>query len=108
MRRTGAGKLIHPVVVLHNLGTAQDVNGQRIDSWQEFARPFAYVQPATGTEPLIAGQRQTLISHTVEMYPLTGITPKMRIKHGDKTLHIEEVLHDEEINRIRCLCHEAA
>lgn len=106
---TISSKARHPVVVLRNQGTTQDQNGQRIDDWREFARPFAYVRAISGTEPLVAGQRQVLITHTVEMFAVEGLTPKMRVKHKNKVLHIEEIVPTTDTeSEIRCLCYEAA
>jgi SPP1 family predicted phage head-tail adaptor len=103
---SGSGKYLHPVTIEQQTGTTTDKNGKKIPEWTTYADVFARVTYLSGDDALVIRQRIPTASHTVEMYALAGLTEKMRVKWGEKVLHIEDQ-SDPNAGEIMLTCHEA-
>jgi SPP1 family predicted phage head-tail adaptor len=81
--------------------------GEAQTSWSPLATVWASVEPVTGREFFAAAQVQTEVTHRVRMRYLAGVTPKHRIRHGDRLLDVRLVRNLEERNvELELLCVE--
>ena len=92
------GTLRHKVVIQQNTPT-RDSYGAEVDNWIDYATVWASIEPARGREFWESQQVNAEITGKITIRYLAGITPKMRVKHGDRIFHIISVINTEERNR---------
>jgi SPP1 family predicted phage head-tail adaptor len=93
-----AGTLNHRVVIEQPVDS-QDASGKVTRTWAKVCEVWANVRPVTGSEAFRAQAVSATYSSVVEIRYRSGITPKMRVVYGERTLNIESVENVEEANR---------
>lgn len=101
-----AGKLRNRVTI-ESPTEARDALGGVTLTWATFAIVWASVSPIGGREYLQAAGTQAQVTHRVRCRRIAGVLPRMRVKHGTRTLHIEQVRDLEERRaELDLLCRE--
>ncbi len=102
-----AGKLRHRVTVEQPTASSDGYGGSTV-SWTTFATAWAAVEPLSGREYFQAQQAQAAVTHKVTMRYLSGVTPRMRVKHGSRLLTIVSAIDTDERHReLVLMCEEA-
>lgn len=103
-----AGQLRHRVIVEDNDGPTNDVYGQlRPAKWTKFADHWCAIEPLSGEELFAAQHVEAGVTHRVTMRFLDGLSPRMRIVDGNRTLNILRVIdRDERHIEHELLCRE--
>lgn len=98
-----AGKLRHRLMIqsLPDTPTRGTSGEEKVDDseWQNVAMIWGSVEPLAGREFFAAQQVNADVSHRIRLRYLPGITPKMRLKFGDRIFDIVNSLNIEERNR---------
>lgn len=98
-------------ITVQNVAESKDSYGQPIETWSTYAIRYADVLPSSGREYVTAQQRYAEEITLLRLrYDSTtkNISPKMRVKYGDRFLNIESALNDNDRNKsIQLLCREA-
>jgi SPP1 family predicted phage head-tail adaptor len=101
-----AGKLRHAVTV-QSVTDGTGTRGAPTKTAATFATTWASIEPLSGAELWRAQQVSAEVTHRVLLRHLSGVTPKMRIKYGSRTLEVVSVLNLEERDReLELLCRE--
>ena len=104
-----AGRLRHRITIQQNTPT-RDAHGGEVDSWGAVTTVWAEISPLNGKEYFTAKQETAEITHKVRLRynnALSGITPKMRVLFGSRTLDIESAINPQERNKeIILMCRE--
>lgn len=105
------GKMRHritfqkPLADKDNLG-AYEADWSNDDDWSDVASTWAQITPVSGREYLTQ-MRETFVSHKIYCRYRPGITPRLRIKFGDRYFRIISVLNWEERNEgLTIMCEE--
>lgn len=77
-----AGILRHRVTIQYRVETRGDT-GEVLWTWTDFARVWAAIEPVTGRESWAGAQLYAEVTTLIRVRYREGITPKMRIFHGD-------------------------
>lgn len=103
-----AGQLRHEIEIQQTTDTL-DAAGQPTRSWTTFANVWASIEPVSGSELVVARQLDPKTTHKVTMRYLSGVTAKMRIRHGTRYLEpVEPPRNTDERNiMLEFLCKEA-
>ena len=75
MRRSGS---YDRLCVVQKVSLVTDASGTS-ETWTQFARRWARLEPLSGNARFVASQVETDITHEMEMDYLPGITPEMRV-----------------------------
>ena len=67
-------------------------------NWVAVVSTWVKITPLSGRETFKASKIQSEVTHSVVMRYLAGITPKLRIRFGDRYFDIKSVLNVEERN----------
>ena len=94
-----AGTMRHKVVIQQNVPTEKDSYGAEVDNWTDYATVWASIEPARGREFWESQQVNAEVTGRIRIRYLGGITPKMRVKHGNRIFDIVSVINPEERNR---------
>jgi len=94
-----AGTMRHKVVIQQNVPTEKDSYGAEVDNWTDYATVWASIEPARGREFWESQQVNAEVTGKIRIRYLGGITPKMRVKHGNRIFDIVSVINPEERNR---------
>ncbi len=100
-----AGRLRHRIVLQAFVVTV-DAWGTPIQAWTDMASLWASVEALHGREFFAAAQVQSEVTHKVRIRHRDGITPAMRILHGERTLQIEAILPDVRGSELVLMCKE--
>ena len=95
------GRLRHYIEIQQNDGT-QDAAGAEQEVWTTITDGacWAYIESSAGRERFASQSVLAEITHRVVIRYLDGVTPKLRVKHGDRYLDIVSVSIDpEEVQR---------
>lgn len=101
-----AGRLRHKATIQTST-EAQNSFGEPIRTWTTFATVWMEIAPMTGRE--LTAQKAALSETTIRVVIryLSGVTPKMRVVYGTRTLEIESVAdRDERHAEMELMCHE--
>jgi len=93
-----AGIIRHKVVIQQNVPTEKDSYGAEVEDWTEYATVWAAIEPVRGREFWDSQQVNAEVTGKITMRYLSGVTPKMRVKHGDRYFEILAVINPEEKN----------
>ena len=77
---------------LQQPGTTTDELGQPIPGWTDVATVWASIVDVSGREYVAAGGMQNAAQTKVTIRKRSGITPAMRVVHGDTVFNIEAAL----------------
>jgi SPP1 family predicted phage head-tail adaptor len=87
--------------------TTADAYGQTQKAFATVETVQAAITPLDGQELILARQVSEQASHKVEMYNTTTVTPRARLKYGDRVLNIVSVKNVGERDRwLEILCGE--
>ena len=92
-----AGSLRHKITIETPSETSDGLGGMTT-TWNTLKSIWAAVMPLRGQEYIGAMQTTSEISHRVRIRYMSGVTPKQRIKWGDRYFDIESVLNPSERN----------
>ena len=90
-----AGKLRHWITI-QVANKEPNEHGQLIEAWRDFWSGNASVSPTSGSESFSGKQTKATATHRIETRFVDGVTPKMRIKFGSRTLNIESAIDPDE------------
>lgn len=102
-----AGALRH-LVEVQQPGGSRDAVGGRITTWTTIGTVYASIETLSGTEKLVAAQRQAETSHLIRLRydpALAALDASWRILFGTRVFVIEEVSDQDERDRtvdLRC------
>lgn len=86
-------------VTLQRPGGSRDALGERATTWTDVATVYARIRPLSAREAEVAGQRDSLESHVVEIRyssTVSAIDATWRIKYGARVFTIDGVMNPEE------------
>jgi SPP1 family predicted phage head-tail adaptor len=102
-----AGKLRHRIEIQRATDTQGATFGNAKRTYTTFARVWAAVEPASGSEKFISDQMQAGVTHVVTIRHLAGVTSKMQVIHKERTLQVVSVVNVEERDRkMLLMCEE--
>lgn len=93
-----AGALRNKITIEY-IAVGKDTVGQENGTWTTLKTAWAHIKPLTGKEYQSGQTINAEVTHEVRMRYYSGITPKMRVKHGTRYFDILYVLNIEERNR---------
>ena len=100
-----ASKMRHRITFQVQSG-GKDTLGGYADDWKDVATVWAQISPVSGREYL-SQVRETTVSHKIYCRYRPGITPKMRVKFGERIFRIISALNWEERNEgLTIMCEE--
>lgn len=73
--------------------------GEALSIWIEVQKAWASIYPARGTEKWQSAERHAKATHEIAIRFVPGITPKHRIKFGNRIFNIISVLNTGERNK---------
>lgn len=86
--------------------TDKDILGGYNGDWVDVVTTWAQISPVSGKE-YFAQTREITVSHRIYCRYRDGITPRMRIKFGERTFRILSVINWEERNQgLTIMCEE--
>lgn len=100
-----AEKMRHRITFQQQPGEKSSL-GSYEEEWKDVATVWAQISPVSGREYF--GQvRETAVSHKIYCRYRAGITPRMRIKFGNRVFRIISVLNWDERNEgLTIMCEE--
>ncbi|MDP5211067.1 phage head closure protein [Microbulbifer sp. 2205BS26-8] len=106
--RVRIGALRHRVI-LQTRTLDSRATGAKVENWNNLATVWAEVKPHAARELTAADSRYQETSHQITIRYRAGITSKMRVLFGSRTLQVETVINAMEQNRwLHLLCKEIA
>lgn len=94
-------------LTIESLDPGSELEG-RPEAWSEFAKAFGEITPLTGTEYQLAQQMQSSVTHRIRTEFVQSVTPRMRLKYGERCFNVQSVVNVEERNReLEWMCTEA-
>jgi SPP1 family predicted phage head-tail adaptor len=94
-----SGKLRH-IITIQQPALAADGVGEPVPTWGTFAANiYAQITPLNGAERIQGNQINATVTHNVRTRYMPGVTPKMRILYGSRTLQITNVQNIDERDR---------
>ena len=88
-------------------GTA-NAYGETIEEWLTVLKVWASINPANGKQLYVAEQQQAEVSHVVSMRYCDCLTPRHRLKFGDRIFTVNFVRNVDERNiELEVYCKEA-
>lgn len=104
--RINPGEFRH-VITFQKLGNTQDDYGAPIEQWNNTLTTRAGIYPLSGREFYAAETVNSEVTHKINMRYMTGLTPDMRIKFGDRYFNIISIINFQERNiMLQLLCRE--
>lgn len=92
-----AGDLRHKITIQSPTETSDGMGGMTT-TWSTFKTVRAAIWPLKGAEYIATMQTTSEISHKVRIRYLEALTPKHRIKWGDRYFDIEAIINPDERN----------
>lgn len=89
------GKFRHRITFQQYDGTLDengDIRDDEDGNWDDFKTVWASVEPLSGKEFYAAEQSQSEVTHKIRCRYFSGISPAMRILHGDGKYHIVSII----------------
>jgi len=91
------GKLRNKITIQKPIETTND-EGEIIQTWEEFATVWAEINPLIGREYWASKQTTSEVTGKIRIRYIAGITPKMRVKFGERIFNIEGLINPDEKN----------
>jgi SPP1 family predicted phage head-tail adaptor len=102
-----AGKLRH-LIEFQEESTTQGDYGSQKGAWVTTATAYASIEPVGGKETATLPTFYAEATHKIVTRYQPGITPKLRVKYGDRLFDIKQVLNVGERNvELNIACTEA-
>lgn len=103
-----AGLLRHPITIEGVEWVQDPKSGAVTEQWVEFAKVWAEVRELRGREFWAAQQVQSEVTTRVLIRHIEGVTPEMRVQHGDRVLEIDHIIDPDGRGReLQLMCKEA-
>ena len=100
------GKLRHRITI-EQVAETQDTDGSLIETWSSFASAQGSIEPVSGREYFDAQTTHADVTHRIYLRFVSGVTPKMRVKYGDRIFDILSVINTRERNvELQLMCRE--
>lgn len=101
-----AGRLRHVVDVQRATEATNDF-GEPIQTWITLGTAHAAIMPIAGQERFAAQVVNAEVSHRLLMRYYAGLTPKDRLKYGDRVFNVSSVTcRDEKRHEMEVFCTE--
>ena len=100
-----AGALRH-LIIIQEPTIAVDANGDRTDTWAEYATTWASIETGNGREFFAARQVMADLTHTIRLRYIEDLKPEMRVKYTDQKtskvryFNIRTILNPDERNEM--------
>lgn len=98
-----AGSMRHRIILQRpSAQSARDAHGERETVWTDVATVYARIRPLSSTESNAAAQRQSSVTHAVELrYSslVSSIDASWRVKYGARILVIDGLIDEDERKR---------
>jgi len=92
-----AGELRHRITLQTPVEAADGMGGVTT-TWIIFKTVWAAIWPLRGAEYITAQQVQSELTHKVRIRYLANLTPKHRIRWGDRYFDIQSIINPDERN----------
>jgi SPP1 family predicted phage head-tail adaptor len=83
---------------LQSPNKTQNAYGEEVSPFMTYATVWGSIEPLQGKEMERARQINALISHKVRIRYRSGVSPRFRIKYGERIFDVNAVLNPEERN----------
>lgn len=104
--RINPGEFRH-LIVFQKMSEEQNDYGEPIGNWVDVLTARAGIYPLSGKEFFAAETVNSEVTHKINMRYMSGITPDMRVKFGDRYFNIISVINFQERNvLLQLLCKE--
>ncbi|WP_066316958.1 phage head closure protein [Bacillus sp. FJAT-29814] len=104
--RINPGEFRH-VISFQKKSGVQNSYGEKSNDWVDVIKSRAGIYPVSGKEFFAAETINSEVTHKVNLRYLSGITPDMRIKFGERFFSIISVINFQEKNiELQLLCKE--
>ncbi|MCM3763448.1 phage head closure protein [Neobacillus niacini] len=104
--RINSGEFRH-VITFQKISGTQNSYGEKSKDWVDVIKSRAGIYPVSGKEFFAAETVNSEVTHKVNLRYLSGITPDMRIKFGERFFSIISVINFQEKNiELQLLCKE--
>ena len=98
---------LRQILIIQQKVPTQKTSGEEKPVWTEVATVWGAAQPLRGQEYLEANRLQADLDIRFRIRYRPGITPAMRVKHGDRYFNIISVIHvNEQRREIQLMCKE--
>lgn len=94
-----AGKLRHRITLQANAAVQDPATGYMVPGWIEVAQVWAAIEPLSAREFIAAQAVQSDVTTRIVIRHRAGVSPAMRILHGDRIYNITGVLADPKTGR---------
>lgn len=85
----------------------QNDYGEYVETWSEVRKVWASIEPLRGEEYIASKTMQAGVDHRIRMRYQADLTPKQRIKYGNRIFEIESVIHVREAKvETQAMCRE--
>jgi len=87
-------------ITIQRRSQGQDDAGQPIDSWEDFAKPWAWVKTQSGVSASKSmtdaqdGVARSIVAYSFRIRYRPSVTDDMRVVYGGMTFAIKQVRHD--------------
>lgn len=98
--------LLHFTAVIKQPATSRDAYGAMATTWSTFTTARASMTSSQGAEDDAQGAQRGLLSHTVLIRYIAGVTNLMRVEIDSKTLEIIAVIEQGRRHMLQLRCRE--
>ncbi len=89
----------HFITIQHQTQSLNTYNQPIDGAWATFAQCWAEIRPLSGSEVFRSQQTISRANLLANIGYISGVTTKMKIQHGSRTLQIEHIENPSEANR---------
>ena len=89
-----AGELRHRITINQKVTTQDPVTGEQLESWVQWARPWAKFEPLSVKDFIASQSNQSQIVARARIRYRDGLDPKMRVNYRGKDYSISGILPD--------------
>jgi SPP1 family predicted phage head-tail adaptor len=87
------------LITIQTMTDSQAADGEAIETASTFSRAWARISPRSGSEDYLAQGITASVVYDIWIRYVSGVTPKMQILWGDRTLNIESARNFDALNR---------
>lgn len=91
-------------VILQSPSAVQADDGQMINTWAEFSRPWASIKHISGISAIKSGADTSIVKASIRILRRAGVNAGMRVVFGATVYEIESVIPDEKNIEIDLIC----
>lgn len=86
-------------VTLERRGIEQDLVGQQVEVWTEYASAMVSIEPIRGRAYFQASAERADITHELRLRRISGVMPRDRVVYGARVFDIRSVIDVSEKER---------